>query len=79
MDYLTLFDERFGNETFQTCSNGQIKKRCPECNHKSLSCNINLGVYNCFQCTYAGKLEVTIPVDPVKLKKNFSKNYRQLS
>lgn len=71
-DYTNLFNEKFGFEVFQTCSNGQVKKRCPECNHKSLSCNILVGVYNCFQCSYSGKLETQEKINIVPPKKKFS-------
>jgi DNA primase len=73
MDLITLFDEKFGQETFQTCSNGQIKKRCPQCQHKSLSCNITVGVYNCFQCGFSGKLESNSKTIS-KIKKKFSQS-----
>ena len=71
-DFTELFNEKFGVEVFQTCSNGQVKKRCPECDHKSLSCNILMGVFNCFQCTYSGRLETADKVTNKKIVKKFS-------
>lgn len=51
------FDDKFGLETFYVSSNGiQIKKRCPECGMKALSCNLELGAYNCFHCGFSGFL-----------------------
>lgn len=69
-EIIQKFDEQFG-ETFQTCG-AQIKKRCPECQCKALSCNISLGIYRCFQCNYSGKLDIKVKVKKEAIKKKFS-------
>lgn len=45
------FIETFGQEV-KAREGNNIRVMCPECKHKSLSCNIQNGLINCFHCGY---------------------------
>lgn len=58
---LTLYDifiSKFGPEV-KSREGNNIRQVCPQCGHKSLSCNIQNGLINCFQCQYGRGLKFT--------------------
>jgi len=57
---LEIFNARFGSETYTYDNNKpEIKKLCPECNRKSLACNLETGLFHCWQCEYKGRILCT--------------------
>lgn len=51
-----LFVKRFGPEV-KAREGNNIRQMCPECLHKSLSCNIQTGLIYCFHCSYGKGLK----------------------
>lgn len=56
---VSLYDKfvsQYGNEVKPREGNN-IRLSCPECGHKSLSCNIQSGLIHCFHCDYGKGLK----------------------